>query len=116
MQAQDILEREVDRLDIAGLILGHALPLRGIGVVIGENLERLTVLCDNALPDVVYALANLICGHDPQLAPWKLLHEHRGARDIALSLELSRDRDHVAVADTANLDDLHESSIYMDSR
>ena len=61
MQAQDILKREVDRLDIAGLPLDHALALRGVGIVIGEDLERLTVLRHDTLPDVVDALANLLC-------------------------------------------------------
>jgi hypothetical protein len=56
---------EVDRLGIAGLILDYALPLRGVGVVIGEDLKRLAVLRHDTLPDVVYALANLLCGHDP---------------------------------------------------
>jgi hypothetical protein len=69
MQPQDVLKREVDRLDIARLILGHALPLRGVGVVIGEDLKRLAMLRDDALADVVDALADLLGGHDPQLAP-----------------------------------------------
>lgn len=84
--------------------------------MVGEDLKRLAMLCHQALADVADAPANLLGGHDPQIASRKLLDEHRGTRGIAVRLELSRDRDDVAVADATDLDDLHVVSIYKDSR
>ncbi len=52
----------------------------------GEDPQRLAVFGDNALSNAADALADLLSGHDPQLASGKLLHEHRGARGIALAL------------------------------
>ena len=45
--------------------------------MIGENLQRLAVLGDNTLSNLADALADLLGGHDPQLASRELLHEHR---------------------------------------
>jgi hypothetical protein len=84
--------------------------------VVGEDLKCLAMLCHQALSDVADALADLLGGHDPQIAIRKFLHEHRGARGIAAGLKLPRDRDDVAVADATNLDDLHGISIYANSR
>lgn len=84
--------------------------------MIGEDLQRLGALGDDTLADVADALVDLLGGHDPQLTSRKLLDQHRGPRSIALGLELPRNRDHVAVADAADLHDLHALSIYADSR
>src|ERR1700729_3207972 len=74
------------------------------------------MFCHQTPPDVANALTDLLRRHDPQITIRKRLHEHRGARCVAVGLELPRDRDHVAIADATDLDDLHASSIYEDSR
>jgi hypothetical protein len=51
------------------------LPGSG-GVVFGKDPQRFAVLVHNSLPDAADALADVLGGHDPQVAPWKLLHEH----------------------------------------
>jgi hypothetical protein len=53
--------------------------------------------------DVAYALANLLGGHDPQIAARKLLDEYGGALGIAACLELPWDRDDIAVADATTI-------------
>lgn len=55
---------EVDRLDLAALIPGHALMLRGVVIVVGEDLEGFTMLGHDALTDAVDAPADLLSGHD----------------------------------------------------
>jgi hypothetical protein len=89
--------------------MGAALSLWSVGIVAGENLKRLAMLCYQTSSDALNALTDLLGGHDPQIAIGKLLHKHRGTRRIATSLELSWDRDDVAVPYAANLDDLHDS-------
>lgn len=96
--------------------MGAGLLLRGVGVVVGEDLKRLAMLCHQTSSNIADTLANLLGGHDPQIATRKLLHKHRGTGGIATGLELTRERDDVAVADAADLDDLHTISIYADSR
>jgi hypothetical protein len=82
--------------------------------VLGKDLRRLGVLVDNAPPDAANPIAYLLGRDDPQLAALELLDEHRRPGGVAARLELARYRDHVAVADPADLDDLHAVSIYGD--
>lgn len=116
VQLKHVCQREIDRLELAGLTLSHGadLLLRGVGVVVGEDLKCLGVLCDQTSSYVADALAHLLSGHDPQVAAWEFLDEYRRARGIAVGLELPWDRDDVAVADATDLDDLHGLSIYTD--
>jgi hypothetical protein len=118
VQLKDICQREINRLELAGLTLSHGsvLSLGGVGIMVGEDLKRLAVLCHQTPSDVANTLTNLLGGHDPQIATRELLHEHRRTRSIATGLELPWYRDHVAVANTTDLDDLHGLSIYTDSR
>jgi hypothetical protein len=74
------------------------------------------MLCYQTSSDVADALADLLGGLDPQITIRKLLDQHGGTRGISMGLELPRDRDDVAIADAADLDDLHVLSIYEDIR
>jgi len=67
VQLKDVRQREIDRLELAGLILSHdaALSLWSIGVVVGKDLKSLAVLCHQTSSDVADALADLLSGHDP---------------------------------------------------
>jgi hypothetical protein len=44
--------------------------------VIGEDLQRLAMLGHQTLPNVSNVLADLLGGHDPQVAARQLLYEH----------------------------------------
>lgn len=82
----------------------------------GEDLHRLAVLADDARRDLRDALAYPVSWEDAKLAVGKFFDQDRRARRVAARLELTRDRDDVAVADAANLHDLHDLSIYSDIR
>jgi hypothetical protein len=67
VQLKDVRQREIDRLELTGLILSHdaALSLWTIGVVAGKDLKSLAVLCHQTPSDVADAVADLLGGHDP---------------------------------------------------
>jgi hypothetical protein len=118
VQLENVCQREIDRLELAGPALNHdaSLSPRGVGIVAGEDLKRLAMLRYQPTADVADALADLLGGHDPQIAARKLLNQHGGTWGITMDLELAWNRDDVAVADATNLDDFHASSIYKDIR
>lgn len=115
IQFERIGEPEVDRL---GRLPPRTcdLPWSALGarVVLGEDLQRLWVIGDNTLTDGADSLAQLLGRHDPKLAAIELLDEHGRARRVTVRFELAGDRNHVAVADATDLDDLHSTSIHAD--
>lgn len=58
--------------------------------MVGEDLKCLGMFCHQTSSYVADALADLLGGHDPQIAIRELLHEHRGARSVAAGLEPAR--------------------------
>ncbi len=82
--------------------------------MLGEDLQRLSVLTNEALPYVTNPSANLLGRNDPQLPRLELLNQHRGARREPPRLKLTRNRDHVAIPNPADLDHLHPTSIHTD--
>jgi len=82
--------------------------------VLGEDLQRLSVITNESLPDVTNPNANLLGRNDPQLTGLELLNQHRSARREPARLKLPRNRNHVAIPDPANLDHLHAISIHAD--
>jgi hypothetical protein len=74
VQLKDIRQREIHRLELAGLTLNHRplLPW-SVRIVIGEDLQRLTMLGHQTLPNASNVLADLLGGHDPQVAARQLL-------------------------------------------
>jgi hypothetical protein len=52
--------------------------------VIGQDLERLAVIGNNTRTDLLYALTNLLCRHDPQITARKLLDQHGGIFGLCL--------------------------------
>jgi hypothetical protein len=77
VQLEDIHQREIHRLELAGATLSHSplLPW-GVRVVIGEDLQRLAMLGHQTLPNVSNVLADLLGRYDPQLAARQLLNEY----------------------------------------
>jgi hypothetical protein len=66
VQLKDIHQREIHRLELAGLTLNHhPLLLWSARVVIGEDLQRLAMFGHQTLPDASNVLADLLGGHDP---------------------------------------------------
>jgi hypothetical protein len=109
------VDDEIDDPVVFGLCVGHGRRLR-VGVVLGEDPQRLGPLAHEPPADVADPLPHLIRAHDPELALRRLLDEHRGPGHEPAGLELPRQRDDVAVPDAANLDDPHSLSIYGDTR
>jgi hypothetical protein len=109
-------QRQVDRLDLAGPAPqpGRA-TLRSVAVVVGEDLERLAMLGHEALPDLAYALPDLLGGHDPELTALEFLHEHRCAGRVAVASN-SRGIEMTLLLPTRRTFTIFTTSIYADSR
>src|SRR6266567_1639183 len=78
-----------------------------IVVMVGKDLERLSVACDGAPSRFADELPETRDGHDPQLAVREVLDDDGGANGVAELLQFAGERDDVAVADATDLHDLH---------
>jgi hypothetical protein len=73
------------------------------------NCLQLGVLVDDAAADLCDVLPELLGRQEAQLAARQFFDEHAGSRRVAVRLILARDRDDVAVADSANLHNLENA-------
>lgn len=77
-------------------------------VVLGKEVERAAVARNRTIDRE----SQSSLGDDSKVAAWQGFHHHRRAIHVAEVLELSRDRDDVAVADPPHPDRPHDTSIY----
>ena len=90
--------------------------MRRIRILIRQDPKRLAAFGDHPLSDLPDPLPNIVGRHDAELAVGQLLYKHGGAGRVTSTLELTRDRNDVAVTHAPDFDDLHIPSIYADIR
>lgn len=75
---------------------GTTGPRLSVGVVLGQDPQRLGMVGDDAATDLRDLLAQLLGRQEAQLAAGELLDEHAGAGRVAVRFVLAWDRDDVA--------------------
>jgi hypothetical protein len=77
-----------------------------------EDAKRLAVLAGHFAANSPNPGVDSVCWSDEELTGRQLLHQDFAIGAVSEALDPVRKRDHVAVADSPNLHDLHRASVY----